>query len=304
MQAPIKLVYTREDDMTQGTYRPSYKVRYKAGLDDKGKLIAWHVRGAGTNDDLVFENRFPAGTVDNYLAEKHSLQSNVTTGAWRAPRSNFIAGAEQSFMDEVAELAGKDPIEFRLELFDRAINDPVGDPEKNDYDPKRYAGVLKLVREKAGLGNESKGNMARGIAAYYCHNSYVAQVLDLEMDGNSPIVNKVWCAVDCGIVINPLSARNQIEGGIIDGIGHATYSQMTFKDGKPEQENFDTYQLIRQKQAPKEIETFFVDNGIDPTGLGEPSLPPIMGALANALYKATGRRHYSQPYITERKVVG
>jgi isoquinoline 1-oxidoreductase beta subunit len=130
MNAPIKLVYTREDDMTQGTYRPSYKVKYKAGLDESGNLIAWHVRGAGTNDDLIFENRFPAGAVDNYLAEKHSLTTNVTTGAWRAPRSNFIAGAEQAFMDEVAEAAGKDPLEFRLELFDRAINNPVGDPEK------------------------------------------------------------------------------------------------------------------------------------------------------------------------------
>ncbi|NHF59034.1 xanthine dehydrogenase family protein molybdopterin-binding subunit [Flavobacteriaceae bacterium TP-CH-4] len=304
MQAPIKLVYTREDDMTQGTYRPSYKVRYKAGLDENGKLIAWHVRGVGTNDDLVFENRFPAGAVDNYLAEKHMLESNVTTGAWRAPRSNFIAGAEQAFIDEVAELAGKDPIEFRLELFDRAINDPVGDPETNDYDPKRYAGVLRLVKEKAGWTGGKNGNSARGVASYYCHNSYVAQVLDLTMEGDTPTIDKVWCAVDCGIVINPLSARNQIEGGIIDGIGHATYSQMTFTDGKPDQENFDTYNLIRNNQAPKEIETFFVENGIDPTGLGEPSLPPVIGALANALYKATGQRYYHQPFISERQVVG
>lgn len=304
IQAPIKLVYTREDDMTQGTYRPAYKVRYKAALDKNNKLIAWHVRGAGANDDLVFENRFPAGAVENYLAEKHKLNSNVTTGAWRAPRSNFIAGAEQSFMDEVAELAGKDPIEFRLELFDRAINNPVGDPEKNDYDPERYAGVLKLVKEKSGWGNDGNSSLSRGVSSYFCHNSYVAQVLDLEMDGNTPKVQKVWCAVDCGIVINPISARNQIEGGIIDGIGHATYSQMTFKDGRPEQENFDTYQLIRHHQAPKEIVSFFVDNGIDPTGLGEPSLPPITGALANALYKATGKRHYNQPYISEKQVIG
>ncbi len=304
MQAPIKLVYNREDDMTQGTYRPAYKVRYKAGLDENNKLIAWHVTGVGTNDDLVFENRFPAGAVDNYLAEKQRLESNVTTGAWRAPRSNFIAGAEQAFMDEVAELAGKDPIDFRLELFDRAIKDPVGDPEKNDYDPKRYAGVLKLVREKADFNAESNKSVARGVAAYYCHNSYVAQVLDLEMEDDMPRVKKVWCAVDCGIVVNPLSARNQIEGGIVDGIGHAMYSQMTFKDGKPEQQNFNRYQLIRHAQAPQEIETFFVDNGIDPTGLGEPSLPPISGALANAMYRATGQRNYHQPFATEKRILG
>lgn len=298
MNAPVKLVYSREDDMTQGTYRPSYKVKYKAGLDKDGNLIAWHVRGAGTNDDLIFENRFPAGAVDNYLAEKHSLQTNVTTGAWRAPRSNFIAGAEQAFMDEVAEAAGKDPLEFRLELFDRAINNPVGDPEKNDYDPKRYAGVLKLVKEKANWGAET--GKARGVAAYYCHNSYVAQVLELEEGSDMPRVDKITCAVDCGIVINPLAAKNQIEGGMIDGIGHATYSAMTFEDGRPEQSNFDRYRLMRHSEAPKHIEVHFVDNGIDPTGLGEPSLPPAIGALANALYKATGRRYYKQPFINDK----
>lgn len=298
MQAPIKLVYSREDDMTQGTYRPSYKVLYKAGLDEAGNLIAWYVKGVGTNDDLIFENRFPAGAVDNYLAEKQSLQSNVTTGAWRAPQSNFIAGAEQSFMDEVAELAGKDPIDFRLELFERAITNPVGNPEKNDYDPARYAGVLKLVKEKSDWGAGNKSH--RGVSAYFCHNSYVAQVLELHMDGNEAKVDKVWCAVDCGIVINPLSAKNQIEGGIVDGIGHATYSALTFAEGKPDQTNFDSYRLIRYGEVPKEIETFFVDNGIDPTGLGEPSLPPIAAALANALYKATGKRYYQQPYISDR----
>lgn len=304
MNAPIKLVYSREDDMTQGTYRPTYKVKYKAGLDKDGNLIAWHVKGAGSNDDLIFENRFPAGAVDNYLAEKFILESNITTGAWRAPRSNFIAGVEQAFIDEVAEAAGKDPIEFRLELFDKAINDPVGDPEKNDYDPKRYAGVLKLVKEKSGWDSNQTNGTPRGVAAYYCHNSYVAQVLDLSTGSTPPKVEKVWCAVDCGIVINPMAAKNQIEGGIIDGIGHATYSEMTFKDGKPEHSNFDTYRLIRHKEAPKEIESFFVDNGIDPTGLGEPSLPPVVGALANALYKATGQRHYKQPFITEKPLVG
>ena len=304
MQAPVKLVYSREDDMTQGTYRPSYKIRYKAGLDQAGNLIAWHVRGVGTNDDLVFENRFPAGAVDNYLAEKHALPTLVTTGAWRAPRSNFIAGAEQAFMDEVAEAAGKDPIEFRLELFDRAISDPVGDPETNDYDPERYAGVLKLVREKSNWEAGPPSGLSRGVAAYFCHNSYVAQVLDLKVEANTPKVEKVYCAVDCGIVINPLSAKNQVEGGIVDGIGHATFSALSFRDGRAEQSNFDTYRLIRNAEAPKSIETYFVDNGIDPTGLGEPSLPPVQGALANALYKATGTRYYEQPFFGERRIIG
>lgn len=291
--APIKLVYSREDDMTQGTYRPAYKITYRAALDNDNNMTAFHVRGAGVQGGPVFANRYPAGTVDNYLAENHNVDSNISTGAWRAPRSNFVAGAEQSFLDEVAEVAGKDPIEFRLELFDRAISNPVG--EDNDYDAERYAGVLKLIKEKTQWGQDMPG-VHRGVSAYYCHNSYVAQVVDIVMDSGQPKVQKVWCAVDCGIVVNPEGAINQVEGGIIDGIGHALYGAITFTDGKPNQSNYDKYRLIRSKEAPVEIETFFVENGVDPTGLGEPSLPPVMGALANALYKATGTRLYEQPF--------
>jgi len=294
--APVQLTYTREDDMTQGTYRPDYLVRYRAGLDADGQLIAFHVRGTGTHGSPVFANRFPAGTVDHYLAENVGMDSNITTGAWRAPRSNFIAGAEQAFLDEVAVAAGKDPIEFRLGLFDRAINNPVG--EENDYDAERYAGVVRLARDKSGWsGAGPDGNTHRGFAAYYCHNSYVAQVLDLTLKGDKPTVERVCCAVDCGIVVNPEGAINQIEGGIVDGIGHALYGQLTFTDGKPDQENFDKYRLIRHPEAPKAIDVHFVDNGIAPTGLGEPSLPPILGALANALSSAKGERVYDQPFM-------
>ena len=301
VKAPVKLVYSREDDMTQGTYRPTYKVTYRAALNKNNELIGFQVRGAGVHGSPVFANRFPAGAVDNYLAENHSLESNISTGAWRAPRSNFIAGAEQAFLDEVAEAAGKDPITFRLELFDRAIKDPVG--EDNDYDASRYAGVLKLVREKSNWGKETPG-VYRGVSAYYCHNSYVAQVVDVVMKNNQPKVQKIWCAIDCGIVVNPEGALNQVEGGMVDGIGHAMYSAMTFKNGRPEQNNFDNYRLIRHKEAPAEVETYFVDNGIDPTGLGEPSLPPIIGALANALYKATGDRLYDQPFVGQAIELG
>ncbi|WP_456458817.1 molybdopterin cofactor-binding domain-containing protein [Reichenbachiella sp.] len=294
VNAPVKLVYTREDDMTQGTYRPAYQVKYEAALDKENKLTGFKVRGAGIDGSPVFDNRFPAGAVDNYLAEDQILKSNISVGAWRAPMSNFIAFAEQSFLDEVAEEVGKDPIDFRLELFDRAIANPVG--ENNDYDAKRYAGVLKLVREKSNWGQATPG-ISRGVSAYYCHNSYVAQVVDIKMEGNLPKIQKVWCAIDCGIVVNPEGARNQVEGGIIDGIGHAMYSQMTFTDGKPDQSNFNKYKLMRHQDAPQEIEIFFVQNGIDPTGLGEPSLPPVAAALANAIYAATGKRVRQQPFV-------
>jgi isoquinoline 1-oxidoreductase beta subunit len=293
MNAPIKMVYSREDDMTYGIYRPTYTATYKAGLDENNNLIAFSVKGGGIPEHAVHANRFPAGAVDNYLAEGWSLNSNITIGAFRAPRSNFIAGAEQSFLDELAELAGKDPIAFRLELLERAKTNPVG--EDNDYDADRYAGVLKLVREKSKW-DQSQANIHRGVSAYFCHNTYVAQVLDLSMEDNKPVIEKVYAAVDCGIVINPDAAANMGEGGIVDGIGNALFGELTFVNGVPEKNNFDKYRMIRQKEAPKAIEVHFVDNDHDPTGLGEPLFPPVFAALANALYKAKGKRFYDQPF--------
>lgn len=301
MNAPIKLVYSREDDMTQGTYRPAYSATYRAALDENNNLIAFHVKAGGIPESPVFENRFPAGAIDNYLAEGWTIESNISTGAFRAPRSNFIAGAEQSFLDEIAEEMGQDPIQFRLDLLEKARTSPVG--EKNDYDASRYAGVLELVRDKSGWNSGlAKGNS--GVSAYFCHHSYVAQIIEMEMINGNPVVQNVHCAVDCGIVINKDAATNLTEGGIVDGIGHAMYSGLTFKDGAVEQKNFDRYRLIRHSEAPKKINVHFVKNDIDPTGLGEPMYPPIMGALANALYRTTGQRYYNQPFISEKKLVG
>ncbi|TRO63354.1 xanthine dehydrogenase family protein molybdopterin-binding subunit [Christiangramia sabulilitoris] len=301
MGKPIKLVYSREDDMTNGVYRPAYHVKYRAALDANNKLTAFHVNAGGIPESPLFANRFPAGAIDNYLAESWSLESNISTGAFRAPRSNFIAGAEQSFLDELAEEMGQDPIQFRLDMLKRAESDPVG--EENDYDAKRYAGVLKVARDRSGWNNGSS-SQSRGVSAYYCHNSYVAQILDMTIKNNEPLIDKVTCVVDCGIVVNPDAAKNMVEGGTIDGIGHALYSEITFKDGAPQKSNFDTYNLIRHKQAPKKIDVHFIDNGVDPTGLGEPPFPPVQGALANALYKATGKRFYKQPFVNELKNAG
>lgn len=301
VKAPVKLMYTREDDMTFGIYRPAYYATYRAALDDNNQLTAIHIKGGGVPESPVFANRFPAGAVDNYLAEEWAIDSNITIGAFRAPRSNFIAGAEQAFLDEVAEAAGKDPIDFRLELLERAKNNPVG--ERNDYDAARYAGVLELVREKSAWG-EAQGDVQRGVAAYFCHNTYAAHVLDLTIEKGKPVVQKVCCALDCGIVVNPDAAANMAEGAIIDGIGNALFGAMTFKDGVPEKNNFHTYRMIRMSEAPKSIDVHFVQNEIDPTGMGEPPFPPIFGAMANALYKATGKRSYHQPFLGDKNVLG
>lgn len=296
MNAPVKLIYTREDDMTSGIYRPAYQATYRAALDANHNLIAFHVKAGGIPESPLSANRFPAGAVDNYLAEEWTIPSNITVGSFRAPRSNFMAAAEQSFLDELAEAMDKDPIEFRLELLDKAKNNPVG--KDNDYDPERYAGVLKLVREKSKW-DEPIPNVHRGISAYFCHNSYVAEVLDLVIKNNKPIVQKVYAAADCGIVINPDAAINMGEGCIVDGIGTALFGEMSIQDGKPDKTNFDQYRMIRQSDSPKSIEVHFVQSEVDPTGLGEPMYPPVFAAMANALYKATGKRFYSQPFIKE-----
>ena len=302
VKAPIKLIYTREDDMTYGIYRPMYTATYRAALDANKNLIAFHVKGGGIPEHPIHANRFPAGAVENYLAEGWEIPSNITVGAFRAPRSNFNAAAEQSFLDEVAEAMGKDPIEFRLELLKRAKENPVG--KNNEYDADRYAGVLTLVRDKSNwekTGESTPGNEKyhRGVAAYFCHNSYAAHVVDMVTRDGQPYVERVFSAMDCGIVVNPESAKNMVQGAVVDGIGNAFYGALTHKNGAAEQSNFHNYRLIRHNEAPKQIEVHFVENDIDPTGLGEPPFPPVFGAVANALYKNTGKRQYNQPFKTD-----
>ena len=296
VNAPVKLIYTREDDMTGGIYRPAYRATYRAALDSENKLIGFHINAGGLVEGPLFPDRFPAGAVENYLAEDWTVPSNITVGSFRAPRSNFMAATEQSFLDEVAEEAGKDPIDLRLEMLQKAMDNPVG--ENNDYDPKRYAEVLRLLKEKSGWASSSSGTH-KGMAAYYCHNSYAAQVLEMKMENGKPKVTKVVSAVDCGRIINPDAAKNLCEGAVVDGIGTAMFGEMSFDKGRPEKSNFDKYRMIRMGEAPKDIETHFVENGEDPTGLGEPAYPPVFAALANALYRASGKRLYQQPFVKE-----
>ena len=297
VKAPVKLVYSREDDMTYGIYRPMYTATYRAALDANKNLIAFHVKGGGIPEHPIHANRFPAGAVDNYLAEGWAIPSNITIGAFRAPRSNFNAAAEQSFLDELAELMGKDPIDFRLELLKRAKENPVG--KNNEYDADRYAGVLKLVKEKSGWNNPENKKYDRGVAAYFCHNSYAAHVVDMVKKDGQPYVERVTSAMDCGVVINPDAAVNMVQGAVVDGIGNAFYGGLTHKDGVSDQNNFNRYRMIRLREAPKKIDVHFIENEIDPTGLGEPPFPPVFAAVANALYKNTGKRFYNQPFVNE-----
>ena len=296
VNAPVKLIYSREDDMTGGIYRPSYQATYRAALDKDNNLVGFHINAGGMVESPLYPNRFPAGAVENYWVEEWTVPSNITVGSFRAPRSNFIAAAEQSFLDEVAEMAGKDPIEFRLELLKKAKENPVG--KDNEYDADRYAGVLELVKSKSNWGTAIPG-LSRGVSAYFCHNSYAAQVLDLKIENGQVLVEKVYSALDCGLLINPDAAKNLCEGSVVDGIGTAMFGELKFNQGVPDKSNYDRYRMIRMVEAPKAIETNFVQSQVDPTGLGEPGYPPVFAALANALYKATGKRFYSQPFINQ-----
>jgi len=294
MKAPVKVVWTREDDMTGGTYRPAVRYRFEAALDKTGQLIGYKLRGVGMNaGNATREDNFPSGAVDNLLIDSVDHKSPITTGPWRAPITNFLAFAEQSFLDEVAEAAGKDPVQFRLELLEKAKKTPAGEIK---YDIDRMIAVIKLAAEKSNWGK--KKGVHQGFSVYFSHRSYVAQVGEVVVEKGKPVLKNMVVAVDCGIVINKSGSLQQVRGGVVDGVGHAMYGNLTFKDGAPDQNNFNAFRLIRMNEIP-EVDVHFVENGISPTGLGEPALPPAGAAAANAFYKATKKRLRNQPFMEE-----
>jgi len=299
IKAPVKVTWTREDDMTGGSYRPAVRYRFEAALDAQGQMIGYKLRGVGINaGNSTREDNFPSGAVDHLLIESVEHKSPITTGAWRAPITNFLAFAEQSFLDEVAMAAKQDPVQFRLNLLERAKKTPVGAIK---YDIDRMKAVIELAAEKSGWGK--KKNLSQGFSVYFSHRSYVAQVAEIEMKKGSPVLKKIHVAADCGVVVNLSGGNQQVRGGVVDGLGHSLFGNLTFKDGAPEQKNFNSYRLIRFKEVP-EVDVHFVNNGIDPTGLGEPALPPTGGAVANAIFKATGKRLHDQPFMLQQEMQG
>ena len=300
---PVQVVFSREDDMAAGIYRPAIKYRIAASIKD-GKVTGYHLKEAAINSNMygLIPNFFPAGALENYQVDVANYRSNITTGAWRAPYTNFLASCENSFFDELAELLEVDRIKLHMDLLENVKGTT---DDRIQYSPERLQGVIQLAVEKSNWG-KAKDGVHQGFSVYYCHNTHVAEVADIVMDNDFPVVKKVTVAVDCGIVVNPLGAMNQVVGGVIDGIGHAMYGELTFSNGEPQSNNFNTYQLIRMNQTP-EVDVHFVKNDLAPTGLGEPTLPPVGGAVANAIYSATGKRIRKQPFINNlnlKEVIG
>lgn len=297
---PVQVIFSREDDMADGIYRPAIKYRIRAAIKNN-KLTGYHLIEAAMNGNMygLIPNFFPAGAVENYQVDVARYKSNITTGAWRAPYTNFLAFAEQSFFDELAETMEVDKVQLRLDLLQKVK----GTTDKRiQYSAKRMEDVIHKVIDKSNWGKVKDG-VFQGFSAYYCHNTHVAEVADVVMESGVPVLKKITCAIDCGIVVNPLGALNQVQGGVIDGIGHAMYGKLGFIDGVPQSVNFDSYRLIRMKETPK-VETFFIENDIAPTGLGEPALPPAGPAYANAIKAATGIRLTKQPFIENKEVFG
>lgn len=292
-KSPVQVIWTREDDMQGGFYRPTGMYRYRAVIDNNNELAAWYLIAAAVNSgNATRENNFPAGAIPNFRVDSHRLDSAISTGPWRAPNHNFLGFAEETFLDEIAFELKKDPVAFRLELLDRAKGNNFGDVS---YNVDRYKAVINLVAEMGGWGKKGEAGIYKGFGSHFSFGTYAAQVADVSIQGGKIKVHKVYCVVDCGRVINKSGAETQVEGGIMDGLGHALYGELTFENGSTVQKNFNTYKLMRMPDAP-EIEVRFIDSEENPSGLGEPGLPPIGAAISSAIFQATGQRVKRLPF--------
>jgi len=296
-RVPIKLQWTREDDMQGGYYRPLYVHALRAGLDEKGALIAWMHTIVGQS--IVAGTAFESGLVKNGIdatsvegavnlpydiphrvVDLHTTRNAVPVQWWRSVGSTHTAYSTECFIDEIAAAAGQDPVAFRRTLLGKH---------------PRHLGVLNLAAAKAGWGRPLPKGRARGIAVHESFNSYAAQVAEVSVDARGGFrVERVVCAIDCGVAVNPDVVRAQMEGGIGYGLSAALHGAITLQDGRVEQSNFHDYLPLRIDEMPR-IEVHIVPSHEKPTGVGEPGVPPIAPAVANALASATGQRLRSLP---------
>jgi isoquinoline 1-oxidoreductase beta subunit len=300
----VKLVWSREDDMTHDAYRAGGYHAFKGGLDAQGKLVAWRQHfityGEGqryVSGGTLDATEFPSGRVPNYALFASAQPLILRTGALRAPGHNAYAWAIKAFVDEMATAAGRDPLEFHLELLNATpVPMPEGRGRGDSMNAERLKGVLQLVAEKSGWASRKQTpGKGMGLACHYCHAGYFAEVAEVTVDSRNRIkVDKVWAAGDVGNqIMNPSGAEAQVQGAIIEGMSQMA-QEITIRDGRPQQSNYNNHPILRLRQAPA-IELYWHMTEFPPTGLGEPALPPVLPAIANAVFAATGKRIRTLP---------
>lgn len=299
---PVRVQWTREDDLAHDHFRPGGIHHLRAGLDPRGRVVAWHEHMVAPSHDgrsaspggPADPDEFPARWVPDLLVEHSLIRTALPTGLWRAPGANAIAWVVQCFIDELAEAAGQDPLRFRLDLLGEDSSKPAG--PANDaggpYRVNRMRAVLEAVAKHADWGRSLPPGSGQGIAFHHCHGGYAAHVVEATVSAQGRLtVDRVVCVVDVGeLIVNPRGARQQVEGAILDGLSMAWLQRMDFDRGRALHTNFDSYPLLRMAQAPKNIEVHFLRTPYPTSGLGEPPLPSVAPALCNAIHRATGRR--------------
>ncbi|HVC19243.1 MAG TPA: molybdopterin cofactor-binding domain-containing protein [Vicinamibacterales bacterium] len=305
---PVKLLWAREDDMTNDYYRPAGFQYLKGGVDASGRLIAWHNHfvtwGEGDRyspSATLSPTEFPARYVPNFTLGTSVMPLWLKTGALRAPGSNVHAFVIQSFLDELAHAAGRDPVAFRRTLLDAAplpAPAPPAGPFGAQFDAGRMRGVLDLVAARSGWAErKTQAGRALGVAFHFSHLGYFAEVADVSVTaGHRVKIHRVWVAADIGRqIINPGAAENMVQGAIIDGLSELMAQEITLEHGRVMQTNYDRHPMVRLMQAPPEIDVHWLKTDHPPTGLGEPALPPIIPAVCNAIFTATGTRIRTLP---------
>lgn len=305
--APVKLLWTREDDMRHDFYRPAGYHYFKGGVDAAGNVVAWqdHFVTFGEGDRVASSagmggSEFPSRFVANCRIDQSTISTGVPTGPLRAPGSNAIAFVNQSFIDELAHAAGADPLAFRMKLLG---DKPMVGEGPSGYNAARMKGVLAAVEQMSGWKDRAKlpAGSGMGVAFHYSHMGYFAEVVQAAVSKEGAVkVEKVWVAADVGRqIVNPAGAMNQVQGAALEGLSHALYQKITIKNGAASPGNFAEYRLLKMADAPP-VEVKFVMTDYNPTGLGEPALPPVIPALTNAIFAATGKRIRSLPIDTKQ----
>jgi isoquinoline 1-oxidoreductase beta subunit len=287
VDGPVMVVWSREDDIAYCRFRPMSHHVLRGGLDGDGNLTAWQWHIVNTHTGRFDPGDFPAHHVPNYRVEYTHFEGMLPRGAWRSTVNSQNPFVSHSFFDELAAAAGRDPLEWRLQLLQNSPR-----PDADGDQPYRAARMLRVVEEvgrRSGWSGSKPAGMGRGVAFFHGYGSYVAQVAEVRVSGGEIKVERVYCVADCGQVVNPDLVQAQIEGGICFGLSAVLHQQITLSRGRVQEGNFDDYPLLKISEMPR-IEGHIIESTERPGGMGEPPLPPIAAAVANAVFDATGQR--------------